>query len=292
MRCVSTPDIGRNTLPYLLHNRRRCLMKLTLAFSPCPNNTFMFHGIAEGRLTLPGCDIEVHLHDIETLNQLALDGVYDITKVSFHALMLANEKYRLLNAGAALGFGCGPLVVAAQAMTGDEVASGRVAVPGEHTTANLLFSLWAPEARDKVFVGYERIMDMVASGETASGVIIHEGRFVFQNSGLHRVVDLGAWWEEQTGLPIPLGGIAIRKTVPEKIAVNFEELLKKSILDSRSGSVETLPFIKEHAQEMDEEVLAKHIETFVNEYSLDLGPEGAAAVTKLEEMARKAGVFE
>ncbi len=265
-------------------------MKLSLAFSPCPNDTFMFHGIATGGLSLRDHEIEVHLHDIETLNELALEGTYDITKMSFHAHLLASHRYRLLNAGAALGFGCGPLLVTARPMSREAVLDGRIAIPGELTTAHLLFRLWAPQARNKVFTTYDRIMAMVASGEVDGGVIIHEGRFLFREAGLHQVVDLGEWWEETTRLPIPLAGIAVRRSLPEGLADEFDDLLRQSIRDARSAGAGCLPYIRQHAQEMDEEILRKHIDTFVNEQSLGLGSDGVAAVARLEEMARRAGV--
>ena len=266
-------------------------MKLSLAFSPCPNDTFMFHGVATGKLQLEGCEVEVHLHDIETLNRHALEGTYDITKLSFHAYLFASEQYRLLEAGAALGFGCGPILVSTKPTSPREVLDSRIAIPGELTTAHLLFRLWAPEARDKVFVTYDRVMEMVASGEVDCGVIIHEGRFVFQQAGLQQIVDLGQWWEETTKLAIPLAGIGVRRSLPEGLAGRFDALLRRSILDARANSADALPYIRQHAQEMDEEVLSKHIDTFVNEYSLGLGPDGVAAMARLEEMARSAGVI-
>jgi len=266
-------------------------LKLTLAFSPCPNDTFMFHGLATGKLELDGHELEVHLHDIETLNRRAVEGIYDITKVSFHAYLLASDRYRLLEAGAALGFGCGPILVAPRPMSMEEVLRSRIAIPGELTTAHLLFRLWAPGARDKVFVTYDRIMEMVASGEVDCGVIIHEGRFVFRDAGLQQVVDLGQWWEETTGLAIPLAGIAVRRGLPEVLAERFDQLLRQSILDARTRRADALPFVRQHAQEMDEEVLSQHIDTFVNDSSLALGPDGVAAVARLEEMARDAGVI-
>ncbi len=266
-------------------------MKISLAFSPCPNDTFMFHGVATDRQRVEGYEFDVHLHDIETLNRRAIEGAYDITKLSFHAYLLASERYRLLDTGAALGFGCGPILVSTKPMSRRDVLGGRIAIPGELTTAHLLFRLWAPEAHDKVFVTYDRIMDMVASGEVDCGVIIHEGRFVFEDAGLRAVVDLGQWWEETTQLAVPLGGIAIRRSLPEDLADRFDELVRRSILDARSGDADVLPFIRQHAQEMDEDVLTRHIDTFVNESSLGLGPDGVAAVTRLEEMARDAGVI-
>ncbi len=180
-------------------------MKLTLAYSPCPNDTFMFRDLAEGAESLEGHDIEVHLHDVETLNSMALESTYDISKVSFAAWLRVDARYELLRAGAALGFGCGPLVVSRRALQHDDLAQCRIAVPGELTTAHLLLRLWAPQARDKVFVPYDRIIPLVAGGAADCGVIIHEGRFVYPQAGLKCLVDLGEWWERETKLPVTLG---------------------------------------------------------------------------------------
>ena len=190
------------------------LPRLTVAYSPCPNDTFMFCDVATGRLRLPGREIEVHLHDVETLNRLAVEGGrYDITKLSFHAWLLVGEQYELLNVGAALGFGCGPVVVAANGTVPDDLAGCRVAVPGELTTAHLLFRLWGRDAGKKVFSPYDQIIDMVAAGQVDAGVIIHEGRFTYEQAGLRLLVDLGQWWQQLTGLPIPLGCIVARKSL-------------------------------------------------------------------------------
>ena len=251
----------------------------------------MFHDLATGRLRLPDCELDVHLHDVETLNRHALDGTYDITKLSFHAYLLVRDRYRLLNSGAALGFGCGPLVVAARELGRDDLPACRIAIPGELTTAHLLLRLWAPAAADRVFTTYDQIMPMIARGEADCGVIIHEGRFVYERAGLHRIVDLGEWWEQTTHLPIPLGGIAMRNALPETLADDFDALLRQSIVSARANPRAALPYVRLHAQEMDDDVLEKHIETFVNEHSLDLGDDGRAAVAKLEEMAGDAGVI-
>ena len=266
-------------------------MKLLLAFSPCPNDTFMFHDLATGSLRLPGSEIEVHLHDVETLNRFAAEERFDVTKLSFHAWLTVREHYRLLSVGAALGHGCGPVVVSRRPVDKSDLPNCRAAIPGELTTAHLLFRLWAPEAADRIFVAYDRVFDTVASGEADCGVVIHEGRFLVERMGFTRVVDLGSWWEEATGLPIPLGCIAARKALPDDVVDGFERLIGQSIRNSLAAPERTLPYIRQHAQELDEDVLAKHVETFVNEYSLDLGDDGRAAVARLEEMALSAGVM-
>jgi 1,4-dihydroxy-6-naphthoate synthase len=266
-------------------------VKLSLAYSPCPNDTFIFHGIANGQLTLPGCTFDVYLHDVETLNQHALKRTFDITKLSFYAYLKVAEKYRLLRSGAALGFGNGPLLVSSRPIDRDALRKCRVAVPGELTTAHLLFQLYAPEATNKIFTTYDRIMELITSGEADCGIIIHESRFVFERAGLLPIVDLGQWWEEETGAAIPLGGIAIRNDIPNQTARDFDALVKQSIELSRAEPEATRGYIRQHAQELEEAVVAKHIDTFVNDFSIDLGAEGDKAVAKLEEMARAAGII-
>jgi len=252
----------------------------------------MFHDLATGALSLPGCEIEVHLHDVETLNRLAMEATYDVTKLSFHAWLLVKEQYELLNVGAALGTDCGPVLVAARELHREDLPDCRIAVPGELTTAHLLLRLWAPEVSNKLFDRYDRIMDLVASGEVDAGVLIHEGRFMYDRAGLTLVADLGQWWQERTDLPIPLGCIAARTSLGEETIRGFESLLKQGIENSLARPDGTLDYVRRHAQEMDEAVLAEHIRTFVNDYSLDLGDDGRAAVAELQRLARKAGVIE
>ncbi|HUT02259.1 MAG TPA: 1,4-dihydroxy-6-naphthoate synthase [Phycisphaerae bacterium] len=266
-------------------------MKLSIAYSPCPNDTFMFHDLATGRLHLPDTQIEVHLHDVETLNRMALEAAFDVTKLSFHAHLLVREEYEMLGVGAALGHGCGPVIVARREIAPADLPTCRLAVPGELTTAHLLLRLWAPEATRKTFVRYDRIMDLLASGQADAGVIIHEGRFVFQQAGFHLLMDLGQWWQELTGLPIPLGCIAARRSLGERTIRDVEALLRRAIENSLAHPDRTRDYVRRHAQEMDEAVLAKHIETFVNDYSLDLGEDGRKAIEKLSELARGAGII-
>jgi 1,4-dihydroxy-6-naphthoate synthase len=260
-------------------------LKLSLAYSSCPNDTFMFHDLATGRLGLPGCEFEVHLDDVETLNASALVGRFDITKLSCHAWLLVREGYEMLDVGAALGYGCGPVVIARQPMDRAALATARVAVPGELTTAHLLLRLWQPDLGSTAFERYDRIMDLMASGEADAGVVIHEGRFVYEQAGFKLVADLGQWWEEETGLPIPLGCIAARRDLGDRTIWDFERLLREAIENSLANPAGTLAYVREHAQEMDGDVLNAHIGTFVNEFSLDLGDEGRAAVDTLARMA-------
>ncbi len=248
--------------------------------------------MANGKLGLPGVDFDVQLHDVETLNKMATQGVVDITKLSFHAWLLVREKYRLLRVGAALGFGCGPLVVSKHDMPTHEIDRCRVAVPGELTTAHMLFRLWHPEAKNKVFVPYDRIFDLVLKGEVDCGVIIHESRFTYEQFGLQSLADLGAWWENETGLPIPLGCIAVRSSLQNDLVEKIELLLKDSIHASLKNPEKALAYMKEHAQELDENVILKHVETFVNDFSLDLGESGLKAIAALEKMAEDQGLIQ
>lgn len=268
------------------------MLKLSMAYSPCPNDTFMFHEVAAGGLCrAAGYDIRVHLHDIETLNRMALGGVYDISKVSFHAWLLARSQYRLLNAGAALGFGCGPLLVARRPLDPAEWAGCRVVVPGELTTAHLLLRLRAPAMQNRVFAPYDRIMDMVRTGEADCGVLIHESRFVYREAGLVCLADLGQWWEERTGLPIPLGAIVARQSLGDQVSAELEALLRQAIGHSRACPEGTAAYVREHAQEQDAAVQQQHIAMFVTDFSLDLGETGRAAIVALERLAREAGVI-
>lgn len=260
--------------------------KLTCAYSTCPNDTFIFCHLAQNP------DIDVHLHDVETLNRWAFEERFDVTKLSFHAWLLLQDKYQLLNVGSALGRGCGPLVIrrrdAFVALTADSV----IAVPGEFTTAHLLLRLWNPELRNRVFMPFDQIMDAVASGEADAGVIIHEGRFVFEERGFQCLEDLGDWWEGRTGLPIPLGCIAAKRSLgPERIAA-FEQGLARSIRTAFDDPASTTDYVKAHAQELDDDVIRKHIATYVNDFTLDLGDEGRAAINKLRDMAKTAGVLQ
>ncbi len=256
---------------------------LSCAYSPCPNDTFIFC-----KLAVEGA-IEPHLEDVETLNRRAFEGRYDVTKLSFHAWLLVQETYQLLNVGAALGRGCGPLVIS---KTGNALDAGSVvAVPGEYTTAHLLLRLWRPDIENRIFMPFDRIMAAVESGEADAGVIIHEGRFVYRERGFECLQDLGEWWETETGQPIPLGCIAAKKSLGAGRIAEFEERLKASIEFAFSDPDATKQYVREHAQELSDEVTREHIRTYVNEYTLDLGSEGRSAVDALQRMAESAGII-
>lgn len=264
---------------------------MSIAFSPCPNDTFMFHGLASGTVRIPGVDVTVHLHDVEQLNRMALDGIYDVTKVSSYAYLHLRDSHTLLNAGAAMGFGCGPLVVARADGKTLIPSQCRFAVPGELTTGHLLLRLWHPDVGERVFVRYDRVMPMVASGEVDAGVVIHEGRFVYKQAGLRLIQDLGKWWELHTDLPLPLGCVVAKRSLGQERIAAINRALKQSVQAAMASPRATLGYMRQHARELDEAVIREHVRTFVNEYSLDLGNAGRAALKELERMASEAGVL-
>jgi len=265
---------------------------LTLGFSPCPNDTFIFHGLVSGKIQLPGYQVREELHDVETLNQMAFNNVLDVTKLSFLAWLMVKDRYQLLSSGGALGYGCGPVVIGLRPLDREDMRGCRIALPGEWTTAHLLLRLWAPRAAQRIFVPYDQIFNTLRSGEAECGVIIHESRFTFEKAGFRQVVDLGAWWEEQTGLPIPLGCIAAHERLDHDAVRQFDALIGQSIAMAQQNPAATLPYIRSHAQEMTESVLQEHIHTFVNEFSLDLGTTGLEAINTLKEKAYQAGILQ
>lgn len=267
------------------------MKKLSVAITPCPNDVFSFFHLIRGSMAPDGCCLDFTFRDVEALNQAALAGEFDITKLSFHAYLCTKDTYRMLNVGAALGYGCGPLLVAAKSGREMPAATSSVALPGALTTAALLFKLYCPAGCRPVYMRYDRIMDAVSSGETDYGVVIHEGRFVYSERGLVCLQDLGEWWQVQTGLPVPLGCIAARRSLGQDIPAAFEEILKKSIYAARNNVDETVPLLREHAREMDKNVLESHIAAYVNDYSLGMSEDAYRAVSTMEQMARKAGLI-
>ena len=257
---------------------------VSIGYSPCPNDTFIFCKLAKRE------EYTTHLHDVETLNRWAFEGRFDVTKLSFHAWLLVQDQYELLNVGAALGRGCGPLVIAKQGV-GAHLRRCALAVPGEFTTAHLLLRLWNPEIGNRIFMPFDEIMDAVASGKADAGVIIHEGRFVYGERGFDCVQDLGEWWETATGQPIPLGCIAVKKSLGREFIERFEAELKDSIESAFADPGSTKDYVKQHAQELADAVTSEHIKTYVNEFTLDLGDEGRAAIEVLQQMAREAGII-
>jgi 1,4-dihydroxy-6-naphthoate synthase len=262
-------------------------MKLTLGFSPCPNDTFIFDALVNQKIDTEGLTFEPVLEDVETLNKWALQGKLDITKLSFPAFFQSTEEYALLNAGSALGKGVGPLLITLPTKENIDIPNASVALPGINTTANLLFSFAYPQAANKQYLLFSAIEDAVLKGETDLGVIIHENRFTYQQRGLHKVMDLGEYWEKKMNVPIPLGGIAIRTETKRKICTLVDKLIRKS-LEYAFANYPAIPdYVKQHSQTMSEEVMRQHIDLYVNNYSLELGEEGKYAIRKLYEVFLK-----
>lgn len=264
---------------------------LSFAYSPCPNDTFMFGAIALHAISAASFDCTVKLHDVQTLNEQLVKSVHDISKASFYAFLRAQDTYALLDAGAALGYGCGPIVVAQSADALRKPETATVAVPGELTTATLLLRLWLPELTTSVAMPYDRIMEAVRTGAADAGVIIHESRFSYTNAGLVTIRDLGDWWEEETSLPVPLGGIFAKRSLEPGTHRDISELIRNSIAYARKNMAAVSDYVSCHAQEISPEVQRRHIDTFVNEFSIDIGDVGRAAINRLAEMARERAPF-
>ena len=260
-------------------------MKLTLGFSPCPNDTFIFDALVHHKIDTEGLEFDVVFADVEQLNVWALEGKLDITKLSFNAFTHCVHDYALLDSGSALGRNCGPLLIKKPTTT--LTSESKIAIPGKYTTANMLLGIAYPEYQNKVEMLFSEIEDEVINGSVDVGLIIHENRFTYQEKGLEKVRDLGEFWEKETGLPIPLGGIVINRNLPFEIQKKFERVLRKSVeyaFENRESSSE---FVIVHAQEMETEVIDAHINLYVNEFSISLGEVGRRAVEKVFEKAAK-----
>lgn len=263
-------------------------MKLTLGFSPCPNDTFIFDALVNKKIDTGDIEFEVVLEDVQTLNQWALEGRLDFSKISYGVLPLVLNNYIVLNSGSALGQGVGPLLIAKQPLQNKETVSQlNIAIPGENTTAHMLFSLAFPEARKKQFRIFHEIEDAVLKGEADAGVIIHENRFTYQQRGLVKWMDLGEFWEKETGVPIPLGGIVAKRSLPVALIRQVDEWIRESVHQSYGYYPDISPYVRAHAQEMSEEVMRQHIDLYVNHYSIDLEEAGRQAITRLMEVYRQ-----
>jgi 1,4-dihydroxy-6-naphthoate synthase len=264
---------------------------LTLAYSPCPNDTFIFTPWVEGHLAGAPPVVE-RFEDIDTLNRIALAGEADVVKISFHAYGHLRERYCLLRSGGALGRGCGPLVVARAPFAESELAAKTIAIPGKLTTAALLVRLFAPALGESniTVMPFDDIMPAVCRGEVDAGVIIHESRFTYQRHGLTQIVDLGEWWERTTAHAIPLGGIAMRRDLGEELIRRTEQALTASVDYAFAHPDSVWPTIRRHAQEMEDEVMRQHIALYVNDFTRDYGVEGEAAIRYLLETAESVGV--
>ena len=264
-------------------------MKLSLGFSPCPNDCFIFDALLHGKIDTEGLKFIPVIADVEALNKKAFKNKLDVTKLSFFTFAQVQKNYSLLASGSALGFGVGPLVVSAVNSPLIKGARGlldsnhklKVAIPGKNTTANLLFSLAYPHLKNKTEILFSEIEDAVLKGKFDLGVIIHESRFTYQQKGLKKIMDLGEWWEKKTKLPIPLGGIAIKKNFPQEIQHKVNRIIRKSVEFAFANPDSSKAFVKKHAQEMDDEVIKQHIALYVNKYSISLGVKGRKAVSVL-----------
>ena len=263
-------------------------MALKLAFSPCPNDTFMFHGIVSGAVPLPW-PVSIRIGDIEELNRWAMAGETQLTKLSFAAWFQVADDYVLLNAGSALGRGCGPLVISKKTIEPGELPGLRIAVPGLHTTACLLFNSYCPDGPELVPMLFSDIEQAILDGDVDAGVIIHETRFTYRFRGLQKIVDLGEWWEETTGHPIPLGCIAVKRDQRHAGEI-FDRALRTSVELAFENRASTCPFIREHARELAQDVIDAHIDLYVNAHSIDLGDSGRAAVRHLYAVAHQSGL--
>ena len=268
-------------------------MRLTLGFSPCPNDCFMFDAMVHQRIDLEGLEFDVRMADIEALNAAAFAGQIDVTKLSFHAYAYCLGDYVLLDAGSALGRNCGPLLISKRDIAQDDVARGglKIAIPGTYTTANFLLSLAFPGATAKSQLLFSAIEGAVLDGTFDAGLIIHENRFTYAAKGLKKIIDLGEYWESETGAAIPLGGIVINRALPEDVQQKMNRVMRRSVEYAFANRTASLPFVRANAQEMSEDVMYQHIDLYVNDYSVDLGREGRRAVEVLFERARAVGVI-
>lgn len=261
------------------------MQKITLGFSPCPNDTFIFDAWVNGKIDNEGLEAEIVMEDVEALNQRAFRGELAVTKLSYHAFAYCTDIYQLLNAGSALGHGVGPLLISKTPLSENALSNASIAIPGKWTTANFLLSLAFPQAQHKTELLFSDIENKVLDGTFDAGLIIHENRFTYAERGLNKIIDLGEYWENLTWLPIPLGGIVVKRNLPEELKQKINRLIRRSLEYAYAHAQELPDFVKNHAQEMDESVMRKHIDLYVNEYSLDLGEKGHTAVRRMFDMA-------
>lgn len=266
-------------------------MELTLGFSPCPNDTFIFDAMVNGKIDTKGLQFTYVMEDVETLNRWAEESRLDITKLSYNAFLRTVDRYALLHSGSALGKGVGPLLVAKEQLDINNIEQFNIAIPGFNTTANLLLSLAFPQANKKTEVIFSEIEDAVVNGKYDAGLVIHESRFTYQAKGLTKLMDMGDWWENEVNAAIPLGGIVARRRFDKELLVTIDSIIKESVLYSWRHYPELSSFITGNAQEMEEAVMRKHIDLYVNEYTTDLGEVGRAAIQTLFDKAKKGGLL-
>ncbi len=262
---------------------------LTIGFSPCPNDCFIFDALIHHKIDTEGLQFEAVMEDVEALNQKAFRGELDITKLSYHAYAYLTKKYQLLDAGSALGNNCGPILISRSDIKVTD--STKIAIPGKYTTANFLLSLAFPEAKNKIELLFSEIEEAVLTGKVDAGLIIHENRFTYEQKGLKKIIDLGEYWEKLANAPIPLGGIVVNRNLPDELKQKVNRVVRKSVEYAFANTKSSLNFVKENAQEMSEEVMYKHIALYVNNYSVDLGTEGKRAIKLLFDKAQELGVI-
>ncbi|MGY3054558.1 1,4-dihydroxy-6-naphthoate synthase [Pedobacter sp. UYEF25] len=272
-------------------------MKLTLGFSPCPNDTFIFDALIHHKIDTEDLEFEVFFDDVETLNQKALRGELDVSKLSFHTLAFASDRYALLDAGSALGFGVGPLLISKKEYAANLTDEGvdyeklKVGIPGKYTTANFLLGIAYPQLTNKKEMLFSEIEEGLINDKIDLGLIIHENRFTYQDKNLHKITDLGDYWEKLTGCAIPLGGIVVNRKLERAVQLKVNRLVRKSVEYAFAHPDASLDFIKEHAQTMQESVMRKHIDLYVNNYSIDLGEGGRKAIDTLFIWAKSRGII-
>jgi 1,4-dihydroxy-6-naphthoate synthase len=262
-------------------------MNITLGFSPCPNDTYMFAALVNQWIDTGGLNFVVHMEDIEKLNELAGSSFLDVTKLSFNRALSLQSEYSLLSSGAALGQGCGPILIAKKNLTPEEIRNGPVALPGQWTTANLLFDIFYPDCRNKEFHLFSDIENLILTEAVAAGVIIHENRFTYEGKGLLKLNDLGESWEMLTNSPIPLGGIFSSSRISDELKGKIEELIRKSILFAHHQPEVVMPYVRQYSQEMDPQVMLSHIALYVNDFSLDLGEVGRQSIETLKKFTSR-----
>lgn len=267
------------------------MQPLTLAISPCPNDTFIFDAMLHHKVDTEGLEFKLVFADVEQLNQSAFKQMYDITKLSFHAYAYASDHYVLLRSGSALGNNCGPILISKKNPETIDILNNKIGIPGKYTTANLLFSLKYPQASQKEYLLFSEIENSLQIGNIDAGVIIHENRFTYLSNGLHKIVDLGEYWETSHQLPIPLGGISIKRTIDFELQKSVDRIIKRSIQFAFSNPTSSNEFIAKHAQEMSEAVCRQHIALYVNEYSVELGFNGEFAINSLFDIAIKHNII-
>jgi 1,4-dihydroxy-6-naphthoate synthase len=266
-------------------------MRLTLGFSPCPNDTFIFDAMVHGRIDTEGLEFDYFLTDVEELNRKALTSDIDITKISYHAYAYVAQSYLILDAGSALGHRNGPILISKRRIGISELPKLKIAIPGKYTTANLLFSIAWPEVAEKTEYLFSKIEEALLAEEVDAGLIIHETRFTYYKRGLHKLADMGEYWESLTGLPIPLGAIVIKRDIPDDIAQKVNRIVRRSLEYAYKDSFASYDFVAGNAREMDSTIMNNHIKLFVNEYTLNLGPKGREAITELFRIANEKGVI-